>query len=89
MNWTRPHTRVDHLEVNELPDGYVVYQQDVDRVHYLNRTAVLVFELCDGKTPARDIPALVRTLYGLEAVPQAEVEACLERFLTEGLILPA
>ncbi len=89
MDLTRPHTRVDGLEVNELPDGYVVYQQDVDRVHYLNRTAVLVFELCDGKTPAQDIPAMVRALYGLDTAPQAEVEGCLERFLAEGLILPA
>ena len=89
MDWTRPHTRVDGLEVNELPDGYVVYQQDVDRVHYLNRPAVLVFELCDGRTPAQEIPTLVRTLYGLDAAPHAEVEGCLERVLSEGLILPA
>ena len=25
-----------NLEVHEVPDGYIVYQADQDRVHYLN-----------------------------------------------------
>ena len=40
--------RAEGLDVNEVPDGYVIYQTEADRVHYLNKTAAIVFELCDG-----------------------------------------
>jgi hypothetical protein len=83
-NWVPK--KAEGLEVNELPDGYVIYQQASDRVHYLNRTAVLVFEVCDGQVTAAAIPDLVRQAYDLDAAPTAEVEECLARFLDEGLI---
>ncbi|MGE0448804.1 MAG: PqqD family protein [Vicinamibacterales bacterium] len=89
MDWNRAHRRIEGLELNELPDGYVIYQQSVDRVHYLNRTAVLVFELCDGTMPAVEIPGVLKAAYDLPEPPIAEVEQCLERFLGEGLIQPA
>jgi hypothetical protein len=80
--------RVDGLEINELPDGYIIYQQDRDRVHYLNRTAVLVFEMCDGAVDADTIPDLLKRAYDLSEAPTAEVEQCLARFVDEGLIEP-
>ena len=89
MDWSRTLKRTDGLEVNELPDGYVIYQQEGDRVHYLNRTAVLVFELCDGTVAASQIPDLLKDAYGLPDAPTSEVEQCLTRFHGEGLLQPA
>ena len=51
--------RAEGLDVNEVPDGYVIYQTAADRVHYLNKTAAIVFELCDGARGADDIVARV------------------------------
>jgi hypothetical protein len=83
-NWVP--TKTNGLEVNELPDGYIIYQQETDRVHYLNRTAALVFEMCNGQSPAAAIPELLKNAYELPEPPTAEVQQCLERFLEEGLI---
>ena len=50
-------TQASNLEVHEVPDGYIVYQQERDRVHYLNKTAAIIFEFCDGKHESDDIVA--------------------------------
>ena len=55
MTMTDVLVRADGLDVNEVPDGYVIYQTDADRVHYLNKTAAIVFELCDGARGTDDI----------------------------------
>lgn len=81
--------RVDGLEVNEVSDGYIVYQPEQDRVHYLNHTAALVFELCNGENAAAEIPELLREAYDLGSAPAAEVKDCLERFRNEGIIRSA
>jgi len=75
------------LEINEVEDGLIVYQESVERVHHLNPTASVVFELCDGTRDASAITAMVRELFGLDEEPNDEVDACLSRFLHEGLVL--
>ena len=76
----------DGLDVNEVPDGYVIYQMSRDQVHYLNKTAALVFEFCDGKRDAEDIVLRVRQLYGLDASSDEEVRSCIDSLLKGGLI---
>ena len=44
---------VDGVEVVPTADGYVVYDEQRDRVHYLNHTAVLVLEFCTGENTQR------------------------------------
>lgn len=78
--------RIDDLEVNPVPDGYIVYQPSRDRVHYLNHTAVLVLELCTGRVPAGEIPRLLKDAYDLAEAPIDEVAACLDTLSTEGLV---
>ena len=80
--------RSDDLEINPVPDGYIVYQPSRDRVHYLNHTAVLVLELCTGQVRAADMPRLLKDLYDLPDPPTNEVAACLETLSTEGLVHP-
>jgi len=81
----RPKT-VDGLQVNAVSDGYIVHQSDRERVHYLNHTAAILLELCNGRTAAADLPELLRLAYNLPAAPGQEVEECLRTLREEGLI---
>jgi len=75
------------LEVNEVPDGYVVYQGERDHVHYLNNVAAVIFELCDGKHSSAEIGNVLQAAYELDTVPAEDVKASLQRLLEEGLIV--
>ena len=74
------------LEFNEVADGYIVYQPDRDRVHYLNQTAAVVLELCNGQNAEAEIPELLRLAWDLPEPPVEEVADCLEGLRKEGLI---
>ena len=86
MNSDNAPKQVEGLEVNQLADGYVIYEANRDRVHYLNPTAVLVLEMCNGRVAADEIPGLVQQAYGLVEPPTAEVIDCLTKLRDEGLI---
>ena len=86
MDWMRVPRRVDGIEVNEVADGYIVYQPAQDRVHYLNRTAVLVLEMCNGRLAAGQIPGLLKEAYDLAEAPTEEVATCLAKLIEEGLV---
>lgn len=85
MSAERPRTAED-LEFDEVEDGLIVYQQATERVHHLNRTAAIVFELCDGSHEPAAIATIVGELYGLERAPADAVESCIARFVHEGLV---
>jgi hypothetical protein len=82
---SRPRT-IEGLEINEVADGYVVYDPARDRIHYLNHTAVVVLELCNGGVTAGELARLVQTAYDLPEPPVAEVGDCLDRLVEEGLV---
>jgi Coenzyme PQQ synthesis protein D (PqqD) len=76
--------RASGLDVNEVPDGYIIYQVAADRVHYLNTTAAIVFELCDGARDSDDIVSRIKKIF--DGAGHNEVEACIESLLKEGLV---
>jgi hypothetical protein len=77
-----------NLEVHEVPDGYIVYQADQDRVHYLNKTAAIIFEFCNGSLDTDDIVARVAKIFDLgTASAHEEIRAGLNSLLKEGLVL--
>ncbi len=78
--------QVDGLEINQVEDGFVIYDTGRDKVHYLNHTAVFVLELCNGRHTAAEIPDIVSGVYGLDKSPEAAVSDILERFIEEGLV---
>lgn len=86
MDWSRAPRRAEGIEVNEVADGYIVYQASRDRVHYLNHTAVLVLEMCNGRVSAGQIPGLLKQAYDLAEPPTEEVAVCLTKLLDEGLV---
>jgi hypothetical protein len=75
------------LEINAVADGYIVYQPERDRVHYLNPTAALILELCNGRNAETELPELLQSAFDLSAPPADEVKACLQTLRGEGLIL--
>jgi PqqD family protein of HPr-rel-A system len=78
--------QVDGLDVNEVQDGYVVYQQVQDRVHYLNATAAVIFEYCDGLQTQEDIIRQVAAAFEVPEARQDEIRACLDNLVKEGLV---
>lgn len=78
--------RVEDLEIVETTDGYVIYHPERDRVHFLNPTAAVVLQLCDGTKSDAAIVALVQRAWELQEPPESEVAECLTQFRAEGLV---
>jgi len=78
--------KVDGLEAHEVDDGLVVFQPSTNRVHYLNPTALVVFELCTGEHTEKDIETLVGEAWDLPEPPREEVQACLTQLRQEGMV---
>lgn len=76
----------DGLDINETEDGLIVYVAATDRVHYLNSTASVVLQLCDGRRSVAEIADGVRELFQLEVPPKSETEECLARLGREALV---
>jgi hypothetical protein len=86
IDWDMRPRRADGLELNDVTDGFLVYQPARDRVHYLNPTAAILLQICDGSLRAAELPPFLATAFDLAAPPQAEVAACLIKLLAEGLL---
>ena len=55
-------------------------------MHYLNVTAAILLELCNGENRVADLPELLRTAYDLPSAPVADVQLCLNTLIDEGLV---
>jgi hypothetical protein len=85
-----PQTRfraVPDIELSRVPDGAVVYQNDKERVHFLNPTALMVFELGELGKSAGEIEAFLADSFGLAEPPTASVRECLASLIGEGLLV--
>jgi hypothetical protein len=78
--------RTEGLEINVMHDGVVIYQRDHNKIHYLNHTAGLVLELCDGQHKAGELARLVGDAYGLAQPPHEDVAACLRDLMSKELV---
>jgi hypothetical protein len=76
----------DGLEVHEADEGLIVYQEATDRVHHLNKTAAVIFELCDGTRTDKAIAEVVGEVFGLNEPPEPETMACIATLTQERLI---
>jgi len=89
MDWSICLERASGIEIRAAPDGIVVYNPGRDRLHYLNPTAALLLESCDGTLAAAELPALLAAAFDLPAPPTGEVENCLTTLLDQGLLVAA
>jgi hypothetical protein len=78
--------RAAGLEIHEMPDGYIVYHGGRDNVCYLNKTAAVVFELCDCGLAADDAVARVAKIFNVDAQAHDEIRSCIDSLIKEGLI---
>ena len=79
--------RTEVLDINETPDGFVVYHPKTDRVHFLNHTAAAILELCNGQHSVDEIAEILAKGFGLEDIPMEEITSTLENFRKEELLL--
>ena len=86
MSPERP-CQAEGLEVHEVADGLVVYDPRADRVHYLNASASVVFELCSGQRTVEQIAAIVAQTWGLPSAPGPDVARCVGQLLSEGVLV--
>ena len=80
------YRRIEGVEPDEVVDGYVIYDEAKDRVHFLNPTAAIVLELCTGGLTALEIAEAVEQTFSLSQTPTGTVFDCLASLLSEGLI---
>lgn len=88
IDWRMRPRRAAGVELSEVTDGFLVYEPARDRVHYLNATAALLLEVCDGTMPAAELPGFLAAAFTLPEPPRDEVAACLGKLLAEGLLEP-
>jgi Fic family protein len=74
-------------QLQKLGIVHEVTGQRRDRVHYLNKTAAIVFEFCDGKQDAESIVTRVASAFDLDGSAHAELRACLDSLVKEGLVV--
>lgn len=79
---------VEGFDRSEVPDGYVIYDEKREQVHFLNVTAAAVLESCDGSRDLDSIALGLQAAFELPQPPLEEVTACLENLLGQGLVEP-
>ena len=80
-----PHARRSNLVVRELIDETLVYDVEGHRAHCLNRTAALVWGLCDGETTVSRIAEKMGERLSAR-VPEAVVQLALDQLADRGLL---
>jgi hypothetical protein len=87
-----PETRFESagdVEINNVPDGAMAYQKDRERVHFLNPTALVIYELCGLKKSTQEIEDFLAGAFGLAEPPRDAVRDCLVSLVDEGLVVCA
>jgi hypothetical protein len=82
------YRQVSGLEINQTPDGWVIYQNETDRVHFLNPTAALIFELCNGRHTVMEMDTILSTAFALPAPMAEKVGLCVSSLVDQGLVTP-
>jgi hypothetical protein len=80
------YTQADGLEITHMPDGWVIYHLETDRVHFLNATAALVFELCNGRHTVTEIAGILSAAYELSTPTIDDVQTCVSNLVAESLV---
>jgi len=80
-----PQARHERLVVQELGDETVIYDEQRNHVHRLNRTAALVWRCCDGRRTAGALALAVQNELG-SPVTEEMVWLALDRLEKEHLL---
>lgn len=80
------YTPVPGCEVSHVPDGFVIYQTGTERIHYLNPSAAMIYELCAAGKNIVAIAAYLKKSFSLPEPPVVEVIDCVKGLMAQGLI---
>ena len=81
------YVTVEGMDLNEVPDGYVIYDNDHNMVHYLNSTAAIVYQMCDGKHSVEQITDFIQSAFELDET--VDVQQSVQDMLEAGLLCKA
>jgi len=79
--------RAAGIDMAEFAWGFMVHQAESSRVHRLNNTASVILELCDGQRTVTEIAEEVADAFELDALPLAEVVACVAKLRRTGVLV--
>ena len=80
MTAVKPKIRED-LTIEELDGEAVVYDEESTELHHLNRTATIVFDLCDGSATMAEMAEDISAVFGVPVNQvEPEVRALIRRF---------
>ncbi len=77
----------DGIEVHEMKDGFILYNPSSDTVHFMNHSAMVIWELCTGNNSVHAIGAMIDELYELDMQSGDMVRKTLEDLASLGLII--
>lgn len=81
-----PH-RGEHLSVRVVDGEGIIYNPNTKRLHTLNATGLLVWDMCDASRDVRAIAQGVSETFGIEErVAQEDVAGYLAELHDEGLV---
>lgn len=73
--------KADSLNLRELDGEGVLYDASTKAMHVLNRTALLVWQLCDTSNSAEEVARRIVEQYGISTEEALrDVLACLKQF---------
>jgi coenzyme PQQ synthesis protein D (PqqD) len=86
MPTRKPKVRSD-LTVVELEGEAVIYDDTIRQVHYLNRTATIVFNLCDGTSTIRELSGDIADAFSLRSEEvEGQVRTLIRSFREAGFL---
>jgi hypothetical protein len=81
-------TQVPGLEVHESEDGLIIFNAQTDRVHHLNPTAGVLFELCRKPASCAMLLESLRELYVGEDISADVIQTGIDNLLEEKVLAP-
>ena len=84
----RPLRREDQVVEREIDGSLVLYDHGHQRVHVLNPTASMIWQMCDGNHAAEEIAAQLAAMFPshADAIPD-DVASVLRMFAVERLLV--
>jgi len=69
-----------------MSDGFVVYQEELEKVHYLNPSASAIFELARSGVTVAEMAAYLKETHDLPEAPLEDVKTCAADLVDKGLL---
>lgn len=77
---------IENIETNKVSDGFIISNPKNDMVYFLNHTAAILLELCDGTTSIPQMKQHIQETFNLEDMPGTEIDNSLKELIGYNLI---